>query len=64
MTPKKAIDYLLDQLYDLIQNKKYAYIILPCELIDKLSNTSDYKSYTIGAKIFNTVPEVKNYIIT
>lgn len=62
MTPKQSIDYLLGQLYELIQNKKYAYIILPCELIDKQSNTSDYTSYTVGAKIFNTSPEVKNYI--
>jgi hypothetical protein len=62
MSPKQAIDYLLGQLSELIQNKKYKYIILPCELIDKQAVISDYKSYTIGAKIFNTAPEVKNYI--
>lgn len=62
MTPKQAIDYLLGQLYTLIQTKKYEYIILPCDLTENQSDTADYKNYTIGAKIFNTASEVKNYI--
>ena len=61
MTPKQAIDYLLGQLYELIQARKYEYIILPCDL-DPTASSDDYHKYTLGAGIFNANSEVKRYI--
>ncbi len=61
MTPKQAIDYLLGQLYELIQARKYEYIILPCDL-DPTVSRDDYHKYTLGAGIFNTHPDIKRYI--
>lgn len=61
ITPKNAIDYLIKQLSKILCLKKYEYIILPCEE-DPESTYSDYRKYTIGAKIFNTHPIVKKYI--
>jgi hypothetical protein len=61
MTPTQAIDYLLGQLYELIQDRKYSYIILPCDLPpNAISN--DYHKYTLGSGIFNAHPDVKRYI--
>ena len=61
MTPKKAIDYLLGQLYNLIQDHKYTYVILPCDLYPN-EKRDDYHKYTLGAGIFNADPDVKQYI--
>lgn len=61
MTPKQAIDYLLGQLYELIQAHNYSYIILPCDL-DPTASSDDYHKYTLGAGIFNADPDVKRYI--
>jgi len=59
--PKQAIDYLLGKLYELIQEKKYRYLILPCDL-DPTAQRDDYHKYTLGAGIFNVNPTVKRYI--
>lgn len=61
VTPKKAIDYLLSQLSELIQKHNYEYIILPCDL-DRSIKADDYHKYTLGSGIFNAHPDVKRYI--
>jgi hypothetical protein len=61
ITPKQAIDYLLGQIYDLIQKNNYSHIVLPCEL-DTSAIEDDYRKYTLGSGIFNTHPKVKQYI--
>lgn len=61
VTPKKAIDYLLSQLSELIQKHNYEYIILPCDL-DPIAKGRNYHKYTLGSGIFNVHPDVKRYI--
>jgi hypothetical protein len=61
VTPKQAIDYLLGQLYELIKEKKYMHLILPC-VLDPTVQKDDYHKYTLGGAIFNAHPNVKRYI--
>jgi hypothetical protein len=61
VTPRQAIDYLLSQLSELIQNHNYDYIILPCDLVPS-TKADDYHKYVLGAGLFNAHPSVKQYI--